>query len=211
MASKIKVWGRVTSSNVKKVLWLSHELKLDIDRIDAGGKHGVVSTPEYKALNPNMRVPTMEDDGFVLWESNAIMRYLCTTRGGEALYPSDPKTRADIERWLDWSLSVLSSADTPLFIATIRVPETEHDKTEIDKLIRQTGNAYAIMNEHLKGRKFFVGDSFTIADLALAIFTDRWTRNPFLAGKPEFSENAAWLSRVREREGFRKFVEIPLE
>jgi glutathione S-transferase len=149
MSKKIKVWGRVTSSNVKKVLWVAHALQLEIERVDAGGKFGVVDTPAYRALNPNGRIPTIEDGDLVLWDSNAIMRYLCETYRGEAIYPSDPRTRAEINRWLDWSLS---------------------------------------------------------------IFVDRWTRNPFLADRPEFPHSAAWLSRVRgNHEGFRKFVEIPLE
>jgi glutathione S-transferase len=211
MSKKIKVWGRVTSSNVKKVLWVADELKLDIERVDAGGKHGVVDTPAYKALNPNMRVPTLEDGDFVLWESNAIIRYLCEKYNGAALYPADPQTRADINRWLDWSLSILSPADTAVFLATIRTPEEKQDKPEIAKLVERAGRSYTIMNERLDGREYIVGDKFSLADVALSIFVDRWTRNPFLSTRPDFPHNAAWLNRVREQPGFRKFVEIPLE
>jgi glutathione S-transferase len=211
MSQKIKIWGRVTSSNVKKVLWVSHALKLDIERVDAGGKFGVVNTPAYRALNPNGRVPTLEDGDFVLWESNAIMRYLCERYGGEALYPVDPKTRADINRWLDWSLSILSPADTKVFLATIRTPEAKQDKTEIAKLVDQAAGAYRILDDRLNGREYIAG-KFSIADIALSIFVDRWMRNPFLANRPDFPHNAAWLARVRDNhEGFRKFVEIPLE
>lgn len=210
MTKKIKVWGRVTSSNVKKVLWVAHDLKLDIERIDAGGKFGVVDTPAYRALNPNGRVPTLEEGGFVLWESNAIMRYFCESYGGEALYPAEPRTRADINRWLDWSLSILSPADTKVFLATIRTPEGKQDKASIAKLVDQASGAYRILDAHFKDREYAVG-KFSIADIALSIFVDRWTRNPFLANRPDFTHNAAWLARVREKEGFRKFVEIPLE
>lgn len=210
MTKKIKVWGRVTSSNVKKVLWVAHDLKLDIERIDAGGKFGVVDTPAYRALNPNGRVPTLEEGGFVLWESNAIMRYFCESYGGEALYPAEPRTRADINRWLDWSLSILSPADTKVFLATIRTPEGKQDKASIAKLVDQASGAYRILDAHFKDREYAAG-KFSIADIALSIFVDRWTRNPFLANRPDFTHNAAWLARVREKEGFRKFVEIPLE
>lgn len=211
MSKKIKVWGRVTSSNVKKVLWVAHALQLEIERVDAGGKFGVVDTPAYRALNPNGRVPTLEDGDLVLWESNAIMRYFCEQYGGEALYPSDPRTRAEINRWLDWSLSILSPADTKVFLATIRTPEAKQDKAEIAKLVDQTVPAYRILDDRLSGREY-VADKFSIADIALSIFVDRWTRNPFLTNRPEFPHNAAWLARVRgNHEGFRKFVEIPLE
>jgi glutathione S-transferase len=210
MTKKIKVWGRVTSSNVKKVLWVAHDLKLDIERIDAGGKFGVVDTPAYRALNPNGRVPTLEEGEFILWESNAIMRYFCESHGGEALYPADPRTRADINRWLDWSLSILSPADTRVFLATIRTPEAKQDKDAIAKLVEQASGAYRILDAHFKDREYAAG-KFSIADIALSIFVDRWTRNPFLANRPDLAHNTAWLARVREKEGFRKFVEIPLE
>lgn len=211
MSGKIKVWGRVTSSNVKKVLWVADELKLAIDRIDAGGKFGVVDTPAYRALNPNGRVPTVEDGDFVLWESNAVMRYFCEKYNGEALYPADARQRADINRWLDWSLSTLSPVDTKVFLATIRTPEAKQDKAEIAKMVEQAGQAYAIMNDRLKDRPFFAGERFSLADLTLSIFFDRWSRNPFLATRPETPQASVWLARVREREGFRKYVEIPLE
>lgn len=211
MSKKIKVWGRATSSNVKKVLWVADELKLDIERIDAGGKHGVVDTPAYQALNPNRRVPTLEDGDFVLWESNAIIRYLCEKYGGAALYPADPETRADINRWLDWSLSILSPSDTQVFLATIRTPEEKQDRAEIAKLVERAAHAYRIMNDRLHGREYVVAGKFSLADVVLSIFADRWTRNPFLAERPDFPHNAAWLERMRKQPGFRKFVEIPLE
>jgi glutathione S-transferase len=210
MTKKIKVWGRVTSSNVKKVLWVAHDLKLDIERIDAGGKFGVVDTPAYRALNPNGRVPTLEEGDFVLWESNAIMRYFCESYGGEALYPAEPRRRADINRWLDWSLSILSPADTKVFLATIRTPEAKQDKAAIAKMVDQASGAYQILDDHFKEKKYAAG-VFSIADIALSIFVDRWTRNSFLTNRPDFAHNTAWLARVREKEGFRKFVEIPLE
>jgi glutathione S-transferase len=211
MTGKIKVWGRVTSSNVKKVLWLADELKLAVEQTDVGGKHGGVDTPEYRALNPNGRIPTIEDDDFVLWESNAIIRYLCEKYGGEAFYPGDARQRADINRWLDWSLSILSPIDSKIFIATIRTPEAKQNKVELAKMVEQAGQAYAIMDRHLKDRLFFANERFSLADLVLSIFYDRWSRNPFLTTRPETPYADAWLARVREREGFRKFVAIPLE
>jgi glutathione S-transferase len=212
MSRKIKLWGRVTSSNVKKVLWVAYDLELAIERVDAGGKFGVVDTPAYRALNPNGRVPTIEDGDFVLWESNAIMRYLCDQYGGAALYPADPRRRADIDRWLDWSLSVLVAPDTRVFLATIRVPEEKHDRAQIAKLTEAAGAAYGILEQHLAGRKYAAGDHFSLADIALSIYVDRWLRNPYLSVKQDYPNCAAWLAGVRaEQEGFRTFVEIPLE
>ncbi len=111
----LKIWGRSSSSNVMKVLWLCEELGLPFERIDAGGAFGRTKEPDYLAKNPNALVPTLEEeDGFVLWESNSILRYLCNTRpGGAALYPQAPRERADVERWMDWQLSAVNAPMTP--------------------------------------------------------------------------------------------------
>src|SRR5262245_66352838 len=101
----LKLWGRINSINVQKVLWALEELKVPYERVDAGLQFGVVNESFYRKMNPNGRVPTIEDDGLVLWESNTICRYLATTRQGERLYPSNPKSRANVERWMDWQLA----------------------------------------------------------------------------------------------------------
>jgi glutathione S-transferase len=209
MAKPIKVWGRTTSSNVKKVLWLADELSLAIDRVDAGGKYGVVDTPAYRALNPNGRVPTIEDGNFVLWESNSIMRYLCMKYGGEAFYPADPKTRADIDRWLDWQLAMLNPFEVPLFWGTIRTPPEKHDKAAIAAQTEKLAAAYAILDRALTGREYLV-DRFSIADIALAIYFHRWLDNPFLQ-RPDFPQLAQWHARLRPRPAFKRHVEVPLE
>ena len=111
----LKIWGRTSSSNVMKVLWLCDELGVAYERIDAGGAFGRTRDPDYLAKNPNALVPTIEEeDGYTLWESNSILRYLCNTRpGGAALYPSAPRERADVERWMDWQLRSGHSANIP--------------------------------------------------------------------------------------------------
>jgi glutathione S-transferase len=181
-----------------------------VERIDAGRQYGVVNTPAYKALNPNSRVPTIEDGDFVLWESNSIMRYFCMKYGGEALYPSDPATRADIDRWLDWSLSILVPVESPLFLGTVRTPPEKQDKAMIAAGTEKLGEIYAILDRRLEGRDYLV-KNFSIADLGLSIFADRWLRNPFLTGRPESRHLAAWIARIHPRPGFQKYVGVPLE
>src|SRR5262245_63543638 len=99
----LKVWGRVNSINVQKVLWALDELQVAYERVDAGMAFGVVNEAFYKKMNPNARVPTIDDDGFVLWESNVIVRYLAAKHGANGLSPGDLKVRADSERWMDWA------------------------------------------------------------------------------------------------------------
>jgi glutathione S-transferase len=203
MAKPFRLWGRATSSNVKKVMWLADEMGRAYERIDAGGKFGVVGTPEYKKLNPNSRVPTIEDGDLVLWESNAVMRYLANRYGGEAFYPADPATRASIDRWLDWQLSTLSPAEGPLFL-------DKHDKAAIDAGVAKAGAAWAIVDAHLADRSYMVGDQFSIADIALSIFAHRFLHNPFIKA-PALPNVAAWHARLRPRPGFQAHVDVPLE
>ena len=205
-----RLWGRKSSSNVKKVMWLADEMGLAYERIDAGGRFGVVDTPAYKKLNPNSRVPTIEDGDLVLWESNSVMRYLANQYGGKAFYPANPATRAGIDRWLDWQLSTLTPTESPVFMGTIRTPAEKHDKAALavgmEKLMKQ----WAIVEAHLASRSYMAGDDFSIADIALAIFAHRLLFNPFLT-VPPLPHISAWHARLRPRRGFKAHVDVPLE
>ena len=122
---QIKIWGRSNSVNVQKVLWCLSELDLAHERIDAGMAFGRNHDPDYLAMNPNGRIPTLVDESFVLWESNSIMRYLVLAYGkGVSLYPEPPKVRAAVDRWLDWTLSTLQPVDRPVFWALVRTPSS---------------------------------------------------------------------------------------
>src|SRR4051812_44496109 len=122
-ADMLKIWGRNTSVNVQKAMWAVGELKLPHERIDIGGAFGKNNEPAYLAMNPNGLVPTLEDDdGFLLWESNSIVRYLAAKHGAGTLEPADPHTRASANRWMDWQLSVCAPAIHPLFWGLIRTP-----------------------------------------------------------------------------------------
>ena len=118
----LKIWGRNNSSNVQKVVWLCEELALPFERIDLGGAFGGTGTPEYLALNPNGRIPTLDDDGFVLWESNAILRYLAGKYGSEAMWPHDARQRARCDRWLDWQQTTLAADFVSIVFALLRTP-----------------------------------------------------------------------------------------
>lgn len=114
----LKIWGRKNSSNVRKPLWAAEELGLAYEAIDAGGAFGVVDTPEYRAMNPNGRVPVIQDDGFVLWESNAIVRYLLAKHAADtSWYPADPQTRATADKWMDWTTSSFAGPFRTVFWA----------------------------------------------------------------------------------------------
>src|SRR6202051_1879213 len=130
----LTIWGRANSVNVQKVLWCLRELDLAYERIDAGMQFGRNGEPDYLAMNPNGRVPTLVEGDFVLWESNSIMRYLCMAhRPDSPIYPRETKRRAAVDRWLDWTLSTVQPVDRPVFWALVRTPPEKRDMGAIQK------------------------------------------------------------------------------
>src|ERR1700704_6788389 len=155
----LKVWGRNTSSNVQKVMWAVGELKLAHERIDIGGPFGKNKEPAYLAMNPNGLVPTLEEeDGFLLWESNTIIRYLAAKHGAGTLEPSDVRTRALSSKWMDWQLSVLGPAITPVFWGMIRTPPEQRDHKVIDEGKVKTTSAVKILDEQFAKTQYAAGD-----------------------------------------------------
>src|SRR3954465_8836451 len=129
----LKIWGRTNSINVQKVLWCCAELGLEYDRVDAGMQFGVNNTAEYKAMNPNGLVPTLDEDGFILWESHAIVRYLARKHGSGVLWPEDARTAADADRWMDWYNTTLWHNVRPVFWGLVRTPPEKRNMAEIEE------------------------------------------------------------------------------
>jgi glutathione S-transferase len=156
----LKIWGRANSINVQKVLWCCGELGLQYDRIDAGNEFGVTKTPEYRALNPNALVPTIEDGDFQLWESNVIVRYLAQKSQDNRLCPADITTRFGAERWMDWQATVFWPALRPLFIELIRTPPANRDTSAIARGESLSLAAARILDARLSDRTFLAGGPF---------------------------------------------------
>lgn len=204
----LKIWGNADSINVQKVLWCCEELGLDYERIDAGRHHGVVNTPEFRRLNPNGLVPTIEDDGFVVWESGTVLRYLAAKHGSGTLWPVDPAARADADRWVDWSNSTLWPAMVPLFRALVRTPAHERDDNAVEVAQRETLEELRILDEHLEGRAYVGGETLTMGDIALGCAVWRWMALPI--GRDKLPEVERWHDQLAQRDGYRKVVMIPL-
>jgi len=149
----LKIWGRTTSSNVQKVLWCCGELGIEYERVDLGGPFGGNRDPEYLAMNPNGRVPTINDDGLILWESNTICRYLAATRHGERLYPSSPADRANVERWMDWQLATSGPPMAALLGMLIRARPEQRDQAAIEAPRLQALAAWTILEDELEDRR----------------------------------------------------------
>ncbi len=203
----LKIWGRVNSVNVKKALWTAAELGLKYERIDAGLQFGVNKTPEYLKMNPTGLVPTIEDDGFVLWESHSIVRYLCAKHAAGTLWPTDLRARADAERWMDWAFT-FQRAMRDVFWGLIRTPAEKRDLKAIEEGRRKSAELLAIPESVLEGRKYLTGNTFTMGDIPFGCELQRWMRVPI--ERPRFPAVEAWFERLRERPAFRTFVDLPL-
>jgi glutathione S-transferase len=208
----LKLWGRVNSVNVKKVLWMLEELGIPYQRSDAGMEHGVVDTPDYRAMNPNGRVPTLEDDGFVLWESNSILRYLAVTHGS-ALYPADPRARASADRWMDWQLSTLSPAERNLFWGLVRTAPEKRDMGAVMAAMKAAATCWAMVDAHVarQGGPFVDGAAMTIADIVLGCYARRWFGDEVrVEGMPPFPALSDWYAALGERPGFKRWVAVAM-
>lgn len=204
----MKILGRKNSSNVQKVMWCIGELGLKHERVDIGGPFGGNQEPKYLALNPMGLIPTMDEDGFVLWESNSIVRYLAGKDEAGTLSPSDPRKRAEAERWMDWQLSAVGPAITPVFMGLIRTPPDKRDPAAIEAGRKRTAELFAMLNAHLATRKFMTGDSLTIGDIPLGIMAYRWFNFP--VERPEHKHARAWYERLTQRPAFKQHVMLPI-
>lgn len=204
----VKIWGRLSSVNVQKVVWCADELGLDYERIEAGGKFGVVDTPEYRAMNPNSKIPVIDHDGFVLWESNAIVRYLSSRFGAGNLYPDSLTLRADADRWMDWQATSFNPAMTPIFKQLIRTPAAERDAALMASSHAETQMKLALLDAHLADHEYVTGATFTMGDIPLACSVDRWMKLP--CEKAAFKNVLRWYDTVRVRQGGRQVVALAL-
>ena len=209
----LRIWGRGTSSNVQKVRWLLEEAGIAHERMEVGGPFGGTRTPEYLAMNPNALVPTLQDGDFSLWESHTIVRYLANRHALHAWYPTDWQARADVERWMDWSQSVLGPAIFGGFWGLIRTAPTDRDPVAIRASGDKTGAALAILEARLADRPWLCGAHPTLAEITLGMHVYRWRELPWsqvghLPGA--LPRLADWFERLAQRPAFQRVVMITI-
>ena len=202
------IWGRSNSVNVQKVLWCCEELSLGYRRIDAGAAFGVVDTPEYRNLNPNGLVPTIDDDGFVLWESNAIVRYLAAKHSAGGLWPSDIAIRAEADRWMDWQQTTFWPAIRPLFMGLVRTPADKRDARVLEESRLKTADVLGVLEHHLESNPFVAGNAFSMGDIPLGCGIWRWMALPI--ERPELRCVRRWFDSLTRRPAYRAAVMLPL-
>ena len=196
----LRIWGRVSSVNVQKVVWCCDELGLAYERIDCGGKFGLNDTPAYLAMNPNGLVPVIDEDGFILYESNAIVRYLAAR--DPRLFPQEPRRRADVDRWMEWQSTGFTPAQTQAFWMLIRTPEPQRDMAAVEASRVKSEKHAAVLDRHLAGHRYLTGDTFTAADIVVGCAAHRWLNLP-LAREPR-PHLERWYGELKARPASRQ-------
>lgn len=204
----LRIWGRNNSVNVQKALWVCEEMTLPYERVDAGGTFGVVNTPQYRNLNPNGLVPTIEDDGFVLWESNAVVRYLAAKHSAGKLWPEDLKVRAEADKWMDWQTTTFWPTFRPLFWNLVRTPVDQRDEKAMEESRLRTGELLGYLDAHLKNRAFIAGEAFTMGDIPMGCAIWRWMSLPI--EHPEQPNLRRWFEALTQRPAYKKVVMLPI-
>jgi glutathione S-transferase len=204
----LKIWGRPNSINVQKAMWAVGELELPREHVMAGGQHGVNDQAWYLKMNPNGRVPVIDDGGFVLYESNAIVRYLAARHGAGTLLPDDVRGRGLADQWMDWQQTTLSPAMFQPFWGLVRTKPEERDLAAIEKGVQDCARLFKQLDAWLAGRTYMVADRLTTADIPAGTATYRWFTLPI--ARPEVPNVSAWYARLTERPAYRKHVMLPL-
>jgi glutathione S-transferase len=200
----LTIWGRLNSHNVKKVAWLAQEIGLPHQRIDMGGPFGF--TDDYLAKNPNRLIPTIEDGDLVLWESNAILRYLAAQYAPE-LWPADLALRAQADRWMDWQFQ-FADAQRDAFVGLVRTAPEGRDETRIARAAETSANMMRILDAQLARQPWLTGAHFGVADIPMGVYAH--TYFTLAIPRPELPHLADWYARLRARPGYTSLVMIPL-
>ena len=204
----LKVWGRTSSINVQKVMWTVGELGLAHERIDAGGAFGGLDTADYGRMNPNRRIPVIDDDGVIVWESNAIVRYLAARHGAGSLWASDPGERAAADMWMDWVVTTLMPDMTICFWQTIRTPEPQRDMAAVAAAAARLAPLWQVLDGHLADRRYVAGNRLTMGDVPAGCAFYRYINLPI--DRPPLPNLQLWYQNLKARDAYRRHVMIPV-
>jgi glutathione S-transferase len=204
----LKVWGRRSSFNVQKVMWLVDELAVPHEHIPAGGSFGGLDNPAFRAMNPHGKVPVIDDDGTVVWESQTILRYLAARYGRGRFWSDDPGERSRVERWMDWSQATLQ----PDFLMGVfwgfyRTPEAQRNGPAIAAKVAACARHFELLDRILADRAYLCGDDLSLADIPAATALYRYFELDI--ARPAVPNVEAWYRRLQQRSAYRAHVMVP--
>ncbi|MGQ0581322.1 MAG: glutathione S-transferase family protein [Reyranella sp.] len=204
----MKIWGRANSINVQKVLWAADECGLKYERTDVGGAFGGNDRKWYLDMNPNGVVPTIDDGGRVIWESNSAVRYLSARYAAGTLWPQDPGARSEADRWMDWQLSTISEPMRIVFWGLVRTPPEKRDMAAIRKAAEDAGKLFGRLDAHLADRRYVAGAHFTMGDIPVGCFAYRWYALDI--ERPALPNVKAWYERLATRPAYAEHVMVKM-
>lgn len=204
----LHLWGRLSSINVRKVVWTAQELGLTLQRTDAGGQFGLVKDADFLRLNPNGLVPLVQDETTTLWESNVIVRYLCAQHAAGTLYPEPLVARFEAEKWMDWQQTTLNPAGRGAFFQWVRTPAEQRNPAVIAQSTAATEALMGLLDHHLAQHRYLTGDVFTMADIPVACEVHRWFALP--QPRPTWPHLERWYARVRARPATSGVLDVTL-
>lgn len=202
VSDELILWGRKSSANVQKPLWLIEEIGVAYERRDVGGRFGGLDTPQYGRMNPNRLIPVLQHGDLTLWESHAIVRYLAAVFSSGAIWPEDPRVRAEVDRWTDWTATTFQPAWVGAFWQVVRTPESKRDKAAIEEAIKRTNACFAIMDAALAAHPFLAGEGLSYADIVAGVSLYRWYTMDI--ERAPFAHVEAWYKRLQERPAFKR-------
>ena len=205
----VKVWGRRTSFNVQKVMWLVGELGLDHQRINVGGAFGGLDHPDFRAMNLHGRIPVIDDGGTVIWESHSIIRYLAAHYAAGTIWPKDPAVRSLADRWMDWMLATLQPDFMELFWAFYRTPDDQRNWPRIQDAMARCARHYRLLDEQLATRSYLAGNHLTLADVAVG--TSLYRYFALEIDRPSVPYVEAWYGRLAKRTAYHRHVMVPFD
>lgn len=203
----ITLYGRRNSINVQKALWTLGELGLAFDHVDAGGDAGGLDAPAFRTMNPHGKVPVLTDGEAAIWESNAIVRYLCAAYAAGRLCPADAAERAKAEAWMDWTLATLQPAISGLFWAFYRTPAAQRVNARVAQLTTDCAEAIGALDLRLRDGPFVAGDAFSMADIPAGVLVYRYFELD--VARPDTPGVAAWRASLAQRAPYREHVMRP--
>ena len=204
----LRIWGRLSSINVRKVVWAAQEVGIPFERIEAGGAFRVVNTPDYREMNPNAMVPVLQDGDLTLWESNTIVRYLCAKYASDTLYPGPLEDRFKAERWMDWQQTALNPATRNAFLQLIRTPASAQLPELIRQSVDETESLMTLLEAQLSSHEFIAGEHFSMADIPVACEIHRWFGLPRTRIKHHHIER--WYEGLRHRPASQGVLDVAL-
>jgi glutathione S-transferase len=204
----LKVWGRRSSFNVQKVMWLIGELGLAHEHIDAGGSAGGLDAPAFLAMNPHGRIPVIRDGDVIVWESHAVLRYLAARHGADRFWSDDPALRAAVDEWMDWSQTALQPDFlNGVFWGFYRTPEDKRNWPAINAALARCARHFGKLDRLLEGRSFLLGETLSLADITAGTSLYRYFELEI--DRPPLPQVERWYRALQRRDAYRTHIMIP--